>query len=62
MRQFVPADFEKASSDLDRLKEAYFAAGADPAARGTAEAALAAAMRWISIALNSYPPLEMPRD
>ncbi|MBY6067175.1 hypothetical protein KUW17_10520 [Leisingera aquaemixtae] len=54
MRQFVPADFEKAATDLDRLKEAYFAAGCDPAVRETAEAALAAAMRWISVALDSY--------
>ncbi|NSY40828.1 hypothetical protein [Leisingera sp. ANG59] len=62
MRQFVPADFDKAAADLTRLKEAYFAAGADPAARDTAEAALAAALRWIGIALASYPPQEAHRD
>lgn len=62
MRQFVPADFEKAANDLDRLKEAYFAAGADPAARDTAEAALSAALRWIGVALDSYPPPGPPRN
>ncbi|MEW2912440.1 hypothetical protein [Leisingera sp. JC11] len=62
MRQFVPADFDKAAADLTRLKEVYFAAGADPAARDTAEAALAAALRWIGIALDSYPPQDARRD
>lgn len=62
MRQFVPADFDKASADLTCLKELYFTAGNDPAARETAEAALAAALRWIEIALGSYQLPDMRRD
>lgn len=53
MRQFVPADFEKASQHLLQLQEYYFTAGCREE-RAAAEAAIAAALRWIETALNSF--------
>ncbi|KIC20190.1 hypothetical protein [Leisingera sp. ANG-Vp] len=57
MRQFVPADFKKISENLHRLQEHYFTAGCREE-RAAAEAAIAAAMRWIETALSSFdqPP------